>query len=353
MFMKLIDKERFNTKIAQKPVSLYTLKNSKGMVCQITNFGGRVVNLWVPDKHGDFDDVVLGYDSIDGYLNSNEKYFGAIIGRFGNRIANSQFSIDGKVYNLAKNDGKNSLHSGLFGFHNQVWNANQISKNKLELIYISVDGEEGFPGNLSVKVTYILSEDNALDIECEARTDKITHVNLTHHSYFNLSGLKHDKSIEDYRLQIQAEKFTPLGNHGIPTGDIQSVKGTPLDFRQKKPIGKDIDDNHKQIKLTNGYDHNYVLNGNGLREVAKVEDPFSGRIMEVITNEPGMQFYSANFLNGADIGKDNVVFKRRFAFCLETQHYPNTPNQLNFPSTLLAPEETYHSKCVYKFSVAK
>jgi len=329
--MKLINKDNFNTKINDKQVDLYTLKNSKGMVCQITNFGGRVVNLWVPDRHGNLDDVVLGYNTIDGYLKSNEKYFGAIIGRFGNRIANSKFSIDTTVYNLTKNDGKNSLHSGSSGFHNQVWEAKQLSDSQLELKYVSIDGEEGFPGNLSVKVVYSLSNENALEIQYFATTDKTTHVNLTHHSYFNLNGVTDDKAIEAYLLQINASKYTPLGLNGIPTGEVTSLENTPLDFKKPKLIGENINANHEQIKLGHGYDHNYIIDGSGLRLAARVEDPFSGRIMEVITNEPGMQFYSSNFLNGKDIGKDSLPYNYRSAFCLETQHYPNAPNQLNFP----------------------
>lgn len=351
--MKLINKAYFETQIDEKSVSLYTLKNSKGMACQITNYGCRVVNLWVKDKQGDFDDIVLGYNCIEDYLKSKNEYYGALIGRFGNRIANGTFSINNTTYNLAKNDGPNNLHSGPKGFHNKVWHAKQTSNSQLELNYISVDGEEGFPGNLSVKVIYTLSEDNALEIEYSATTDKVTHVNLTHHSFFNLSGITHEKTIENNLLQIHANKYTPLGEHGIPTGEIASIENTPLDFRKVKPIGKSINDDHEQIKLGNGYDHNYVLNGKGLRQVAKVEDPFSGRVMDVITNEPGMQFYSCNFLNGEDIGKEGIAFKYRSAFCLETQHFPNTPNQLNFPSTLLNPDAIYKSKCIYKFGVNK
>lgn len=350
--MNLIDKNNFTKRINGKSVYLFTLQNNNGTVCEITNYGGRIVSLWVVDKYGDFDDVVLGYNSIEDYLKSDGQYYGAIIGRYANRIANGKFNLGGDTYSLIKNNGPNHLHGGDKGFNNKVWDANQVSSTQLELAYLSVDGEEGYPGNLNVKVTYTLNDDNGLEVAYWATTDKTTLVNLTNHSFFNLNGIS-ENPINDHLLKIYANQYTTLGANGIPTGEITSVKNSPLDFTKLTPIGKHINSSHEQIKLGSGYDHNYVLDGSGLKLAARVEEPLSGRVMEVITNEPGMQLYTSNFLNGLDVGKGDVPFAYRASFCLETQHFPNSPNQLNFPSTILQPTQTYNSVCIYKFSVNK
>ncbi len=348
--MKLINKEHFDRQIKGKQVGLFTLQNSHGMTCQITNYGSRIVSLWVPDKNGDFDDIVFGYHCIDEYLSSNGQYYGAIIGRYANRIADGRFTLESNTYTLFRNDGSNHIHGGAEGFNNKIWEAYQPSKNQLELTYLSEDREEGYPGNLSVKVVYELDEDNGLQISYSATTDKLTHVNLTNHSFFNLRGICED-SIIHHLIQIHARTYTALGEDGIPTGEIYSVENSPLDFTQLEPIGKYIDDHHEQIERGHGYDHNYIIEGTGLRLAARVEEPISGRVMEVITTEPGMQFYTSNFLDGSDIGKNGVPFGYRGSFCLETQHFPNTPNESHFPSTVLHPNDTYTSTCIYKFSV--
>lgn len=348
--IKLIENKNFKAKIKGKLVDLYTLKNKNGITTQITNYGGRVVNLWVPDKDGNFDDIVLGYETIDGYLNSNDVYFGAIIGRYGNRIAKGEFILNDSVYKLATNNGENHLHGGTNGFNNVVWDAKQLSDSELELTYLSKDGEEGYPGNLNVKVIYSLTDDDELAIKYEATTDKATPVNLTHHSYFNLLGAGMG-TINNHLIQINASHFTPIDKGLIPTGELKHVKNTPFDFTKPTEIGKRVNDDFDQIKLGLGYDHNFVFDEKGLRVVTKVEEPISGRVMEVITDEPGMQFYGGNFLNGKDVGKGNLPYKYREAFCLETQHFPNSPNQTNFPSTILEPGDTYRSTCIYKFSI--
>lgn len=347
-----IEDKNFKTNIKGKFVDLYTLKNNNGLTTQITNYGGRVVSLWVPDNNGDFEDIVLGYESIEGYLNSNEIYFGALIGRYGNRIEKGRFMLNDSVYKLATNNGENHLHGGINGFNNVVWDAKKLSVSELELTYLSKDGEEGYPGNLNVKVIYSLTDNNELAIKYEATTDKATPVNLTHHSYFNLQGAGKG-TINNHLLQINASHFTPIEEDLIPIGELKHVKNTPFDFTKPTEIGKCVDVDSNQIKFGLGYDHNFVLDGTGLRVVAKVEEPISGRVMEVITNEPGMQFYTGNFLNGNDIGKGNLPYKYREAFCLETQHFPNSPNQTNFPSTILNPEDSYESTCIYKFSIKK
>jgi len=349
--MKLIDKNNFNLVIDDRQVSLFTIENENGVTSQITNFGGRIVNLFVPDKNGVFEDIVLGYDTIHQYLERDEMFFGATIGRYGNRIANGKFIIKGKEYQLSKNNGKHNLHGGDKGFYNVVWNAKQTDKNTLELTYLSIDGEGGFPGNLNVKVIYTLSANNTLEIKYEAVTDKTTFVNLTHHSYFNLRGIENETSINNHLLTIKASKFTPINDEGIPTGEIISVAGTPFDFTEQKPIGKDINDSNAQLSFGKGYDHNLVLDDTQLECAARVEEPISGRTLEVFTGEPGMQFYSFNHIEGVHKGKNNTTFSARSAFCLESQHFPNSPNQPNFPSAILNPGEKYTSYCHYKFDV--
>jgi aldose 1-epimerase len=335
-------------------MKLYTLENSEGVKTQITNYGGRVVRLFTPDKYGHFEDIVLGYDDLKSYLSSNEKYFGAIIGRYANGISKAKFNIESSEYILTKNDGENILHGGIKGFHNVLWDVKQPNKQTLELSYLSKDKEEGFPGNLNVRVVYSLTNDNGLKIEYFATTDKPTVVNLTHHSFFNLTG-NANETIKNHTLQILADFFTPQDEGMIPTGEITPVEGTPFDFRKPTLIGDRIDSENEQLRLGKGYDHNWVIDKNGTnkknRLIARATEPESGRIMEVYTNEPGIEFYSGNFLNGTDVGKNNIAYQYRTAFCLETQHFPDSPNKENFPSTLLRPGEEYYSICIYKFSV--
>ena len=349
---KLISKENFEKTIDNKQVDLFTLKNKNGLVSQITNYGGRVVNLWVPDRNGNLADIVLGYESIDGYLQAEEIYFGALIGRYGNRIAEGKFMLNDSTYVLATNNGDNHLHGGDKGFNDVVWDANQVSDSELELSYLSKDGEEGYPGNLDVKVTYKLNNDNELKITYSATTDKATPVNLTHHSFFNLHGAGVG-TINDHILQINASNYTPITEGLIPEGELVPVKNTPFDFRTPTVIGERVNNDNQQLKNGFGYDHNFAPDGSGSRIVAKIEEPTSGRVMEVITDEPGLQLYGGNFLNGKAIGKGNLAYNYRAAFCLETQHFPDSPNQTNFPSTILFPGDKYSSTCIYKFSVSK
>jgi aldose 1-epimerase len=333
-------------------VNLYTLKNDNGIVTQICNFGGRVVSLWTPDKNGNWEDIVLGYESIEDYLKSNEIYFGALIGRYGNRIAEGKFELNDSVYTLATNNGENHLHGGIKGFNNVIWDARQIDDKTLELAYFAPDGEEGYPGNLKVRVQYQLNNNDELKIEYWAETDKPTPVNLTHHSFFNLHGAGNGL-VNDHIMQINAAYYTPVDAGLIPTGEIAPVQGTPMDFRTPTAIGKRVDSDFEQLKHGMGYDHNWILSQkeSGLNFAAKVLEPKSGRTLEVYTNEPAIQFYGGNFLDGSDTGKAGKVYEFRSAFCLETQHYPDSPNQDNFPSTILEPGDEYYSICVYKFSV--
>ena len=349
---ELIPAENFAKEVNGKTVQLYTLKNSHGMVAQITNFGGKVVALWTPDKNGDFDDVVLGFNTIDEYLETSEKYFGSLIGRYGNRIANGQFTLNDTVYTLAKNNGNNALHGGITGFNNVVWDVERYDDRLLLLNYLSPDGEEGYPGNLKVNVLYQLTEENELRIEYRATTDKATPVNLTHHSFFNLNGAGNG-NVLDHVAQINADRYTPVDETLIPTGELAPVAGTPLDFREPTSIGERIDADFDQLKLAKGYDHNYVLNAGDevLVFAARVSAPETGRTMEVYTNEPGVQFYTGNFLGGGAVGKEGIPYPFRGAFCLETQHFPDSPNKPEFPSTILNPGKKYFSVCVYQFGV--
>jgi aldose 1-epimerase len=350
--IKRIDKKNFEKIVNGMQVGLYVLENNQGTLAEITNYGGKVVSLWLPDKMGNYEDVVLGHENIDDFLNAKEKYFGALIGRYGNRIAHGKFTLDGKEYTLAANNGANSLHGGNKGFDAVVWDAKQVDAQTLELTYLSKDGEEGYPGNLSVRVLYQLTDANELKIEYWATTDQSTVVNLTHHSFFNLHGAGNG-TINDHLLQIQAAHYTPVDAGLIPTGEIVTVEGTPFDFQEPKPIGVELEVNNQQLDYGMGYDHNFVLeqNGEDLNYAAKVVEPISGRAMEVYTNEPGIQFYGGNFLDGSIVGKEGKAYEFRTAFCLETQHFPDSPNQPNFPSTRLDPGEEYYSICVYKFSV--
>jgi aldose 1-epimerase len=328
-----------------------TLVNKNGMKAVVSSFGGKLMALWVPDKSGKLDDVVLGYDSAQQYVSGNP-YFGAMIGRYGNRIGNGRFVLDGKVYQLKKNNGANALHGGPGGFHNVHWQRAAGDENRVVLTYKSADGEEGYPGNLSVKVIYSLTDENELVIDYEATTDQPTIINLTHHSFFNLAGAGNG-SILDHLLLINADRFTPVDEGLIPTGELKPVKGTPFDFTKPVRIGDRIDANDEQIKNGRGYDHNWVLNKSGAGELslaAKVIEPQSGRVMEVLTTEPGLQFYSGNFLNGADIGKGNKRYDYRSALCLEAQHFPDSPNKPHFPTTVLRPGGTYTQRTIYRFS---
>lgn len=340
-------------------VDLYLLTNKNGLEAAITNYGGAVVSLKVPDRQGTLADIVLGYDSVDGYVN-DKSYFGAIIGRYGNRIGHAQFSLDGKTYTLAKNNGENSLHGGIKGFNKAVWSAKPIASKDgqgLELTYLSKDGEEGFPGNLKMRVIYTLTNSNELKIEYSATTDKKTVVNSTNHSYFNLLGVGSGSgNILGHVLMIEADKFTPVDSSLIPTGELRDVAGTPFDFRKPTAIGARIDSNDEQIKLGGGYDHNFVLRrkmGDSISLAARVVEPTTGRVLEVWTTEPGVQFYTGNFLDGSAHGKGGVAYAKRSAFCLETQHFPDSPNQPKFPSTMLSPGERYHTTTIYKFTTEK
>jgi aldose 1-epimerase len=334
-------------------LKMYVMVNANKMAVAITNFGGRLTFLQVPDKYGQLADVVLGYDSLEQYLTGNP-YFGAMIGRYGNRIAKGIFTLEGKEYQLATNNGANALHGGPLGFHNVLWNAEAKQTDNgqaVELTYTSVDGEEGYPGNLNVKVTYTLNDNNDLIIDYEATTDKTTVVNLTHHSFFNLAG-EGSGDILGHDFTIFAELFCPVDETLIPTGELRSVKDTPFDFLSPHLVGERIGAEDEQLKFGKGYDHNFVLNksGNELSLAARVVEPVSGRVMEVWTTEPGLQFYSGNFLTKSEVGKKGHVYDFRTAFCLEAQHFPDSPNQPEFPTTVLKPGETYRQQTVYWFS---
>jgi aldose 1-epimerase len=332
-------------------VFLYTLKNSKEMEVKITNYGGIVVSLSVPDRKGKNDDVVLGFDKLDDYFHE-PPYFGALIGRYGNRIKEGKFTLNGTEYDLYKNDKENTLHGGLKGFDKVVWDAEtKKGENSLTLTYLSKDGEEGYPGNLNVKVVYTLTDSNELKIEYTATTDKPTVLNLTHHSYFNLAGAG-TGDILNHELMINADRFTPVDSGLIPTGELKNVQGTPMDFTKSTPIGARINQNDEQLKLGKGYDHNWILNktGNDLTLAAKAYESTTGRVMEVWTTEPGVQFYSGNFLDGSLIGKNKKRYNHRYGFCLETQHFPDSPNKPDFPTTVLNPGDIYKQTTIYRFS---
>jgi aldose 1-epimerase len=336
-----------------KKVFLYTLKNAAGMEVKISNYGGTITYVSVQDKNHKFGDVVLGFSNLSGYTSKlNTSYFGATIGRYGNRLAEGTFKLDGKTYHVPKNEkGVNSLHGGTTGFNAVVWDATDVSTGDtpaLEIHRVSPDGEMGFPGNLNVIVRFTLMPDNALKLEYTATTDKDTVINLTNHSYFNLSGPGSGTILGD-SLMIDASKYTPVNENLIPTGSIDPVQGTPFDFLKPTAIGKRINENNQQLKYANGYDQNFVLNNPSLSHVsARAEDPKSGRVLEVYTDQPGIQFYTGNFLNGAVTGIGGK-YNFRGAICMETQHFPDSPNHSNFPSTELKPGETFHSTTIYKF----
>jgi aldose 1-epimerase len=348
-------KQVFGKTPGGETVELYTLKNSKGMEANVINYGGIIVSLKVPDRHGKVADVVLGFDSMEDY-SKDHPYFGALIGRYGNRISKGSFTLNGVQYTLARNNGENHLHGGRKGFDKVMWTAKPVGKKStaLELSYTSKDGEEGYPGNLSVTVTYGLSEANELRINYVASTDKDTVVNLTNHAYFNLAG-QGEGDILGHQMMISADRFTPIDAGLIPTGELRNVAGTPFDFRQPNLIGERIEANDEQIRFGKGYDHNFVLNGASgtLRLAARVSEPKSGRVMEVLTTEPGVQFYSGNFLDGTLRGKEGKVYQRRYGFCLETQHFPDSPNKRSFPTVVLKPGSPYKSSTVYRFLTSK
>jgi aldose 1-epimerase len=346
-----ISKESFGKTGDGQAVDIYTLRNAKGSEARITNYGGIVVSLKVPDKQGKFGDVVLGYNTLGEYIKETP-YFGCLVGRYGNRIAKAKFKLNGKEYTLAANNGPNSLHGGIKGFDKAVWQARAIqgqAEPALELQYLSKDGEEGFPGNLKVTALYTLTDDNALRLDYTATTDKDTVVNLTQHSYFNLAG-KGD--VLGHEVMINAERFTPVDSNLIPTGELKPVKGTPFDFNKPTAIGARINQDDEQLKFGKGYDHNWVINkpAGQLGLMARVYEPTSGRVLEVLCTEPGLQFYTGNFLDGKLKGKGGWVYQVRNGFCMEPQHYPDSPNQPNFPSVVLRPGQTYKNTIIYRFS---
>ena len=330
-----------------QPITQYTLSNANGMQVSIINYGGTVTNILTPDKDKKQGDVILGFDSLAGYLQEKNPYFGCLVGRYGNRIAKGKFTLDGQSYQLPVNNNGNTLHGGLKGFDKVVWQASKpAGDSSLELTYTSKDGEQGFPGNLKVTVVYTLTADNSLQIAYSATTDKATPVNLTNHAYFNLSAGK-EATILDHEVMIDADKYTAVDTVLIPTGQLPDVKGTPMDFTTSKKVGKEIN------AVAGGYDHNWVLNKKGidLEKVATITDSVSGRVLEVFTTEPGLQFYTGNFLDGSLKGKNGQVYVQHAALCLETQHFPDGPNQPSFPNTILKPGETYHHITRYRFSV--
>ncbi len=351
-----IDKQPFG-QVEGQNVSLYTLTNSKGITIKATNYGGIVVSILVPDKAGKMNDIALGYSDVAAYVKNNP-YFGAIIGRYGNRIRKARFALEGKEYILAANDNGNSLHGGQKGFDKVIWNAKPLSgKNAVgvQFDYRSKDGEEGFPGELKTTVTYWLTDNNEFKIDYRATTNKTTTVNLTHHTYFNLSG-EGNGDILGHELMINAEKYTPVDKGLIPTGELAKVEATPMDFRKPTAIGTRIDADFEQLKFGKGYDHNWVLKRksvDGLEPAATLYDPKSGRMMEVLTTEPGIQFYSGNFLDGTIMGKSGKPYPLRSGLCLETQHYPDSPNKAAFPSVVLKPGKIYKTSTIYRFSTQR
>lgn len=336
-------------------IRLYTLENKAGMEVKLTNYGATITSITTPDRDGGMADIVLGYSDVSGYMNAVDKpYFGAIVGRYGNRIAKGRFTLDGEEYELATNNNENHLHGGVIGFDKVVWDAEVVGRNAVRFTYLAKDGEEGYPGNLSVAVTYTLTDDNELQIEYHATTDHATPVNLTNHSYFNLKG-EGEGTILDHELMINAKGFTPVDSGLIPTGEIVPVAGTPFDFTAAKAIGRDVGQQDLQLEYGLGYDHNFVLDKAGkdgrMTLAATLYEPTTGRFMEVLTEEPGVQFYCGNFLAGNLKGKSGKTYVYRGGLCLETQHYPDSPNQPQFPSTILRPGETYATKTIYRFSV--
>lgn len=346
------DRNSFIDTIDGKRTDLYVLENSKSMKVAITNYGGRIVGLLVPGKNNEPVDVVVGFSSLNDYIVSTERYFGALIGRYGNRIAGGKFTLDGQEYSIFTNNGANALHGGKKGYQDVVWNAELQGDSSLVLNYQSIDGEEGFPGNLDIKVTYHLTDDNELRISYNATTDKKTVVNLTNHAFFNLNG-EGSGTINNHVLQINADKYTPVDSTLIPTGKLEPVANTPFDFRTPIAIGERVETDNEQLEFGKGYDHNFVLNGpaNAMKHAATITGNLSGITMEVYTTEPGLQFYGGNFMAGKNKFKSGEKDHFREAFCLETQHFPDSPNQNSFPSTVLEPGQQYKSESIYKFGL--
>lgn len=351
--ISLLPDSLFETVLDGKQIKLYTLESSNGLTMQVSNFGGRVISLWVPDKDGNYEDIVFGHPDIDKYINyKGERCLGPVVGRFANRIAKGQFEIDGKKYQLPVNNNGQTLHGGPNGFDMKVWDVDSVSKNAIYLSYLSPDGEEGFPGNVKVKMVYTLTPENEFKITYEATTDKSTHVNLSHHSFFNLKGAANG-TITDHLLMINSSAITPVDSVLIPTGEFMSVENTPFDFRKATAIGERIDEDNEQLKNGEGYDHNWVIDRKSEKDIeliATLYEPASGRTMEVWSDQPGLQFYSGNFLDGNVVGKYGKKHNFREAIALETQKYPDAPNQPKFPSTRLNPGETYTQTCIYKFA---
>jgi aldose 1-epimerase len=349
----LPDPAAFRDTTGSQPTALYILRNGHAQAA-VTNYGARLVSLIVPDKNGVPTDVVVGYDSIGPYLHNPDTYFGAIVGRYGNRIAKGHFKLNGKEYTLPTNDGPNSLHGGKKGFDAGIWTGKQLSDRSVQLVYLSTDGEQGYPGNLQVKVTYTLTDSSTLRIDYAATTDKPTVLNITNHSYFNLNG-QGSGTINNHLLEINADNYTPVDSTLIPTGKIEPVAGTPFDFRQPTAIGSRINDNNQQLKFGHGYDHNFVLNKSkdslGLAAIAQGDK--SGIVLTVRTDQPGVQFYGGNFMKGTNTIKGGKKDDYRSAFCLETQHFPDSPNEPSFPSTELKPGQTFRSTTTFSFGVAK
>ncbi|MFI5194113.1 MAG: aldose epimerase family protein [Chitinophagales bacterium] len=341
------NKKVFGT-IGKDTIYSYSLQNGKGMRAVVSNYGGTLLELWTPDKSGKSGDVILGFDSLEGYLQKGNPYFGALVGRYANRIGNARFTIDGKQYTLAPNNNGNTLHGGIRGFDKEIWTVEQVNDSSVALSYTSPDGEEGFPGSMTVKVVYTVTADDGLKIDYTAVSDKKTPVNLTNHAYFNLSAGR-DSTILQHELTLHASHYTPVNDSLIPTGQIASVKNTPMDFLKPKKVGKDID----QVK--GGYDHNYVIDrkDSGLVLAANVFDEGSGRDMQVWTTQPGVQFYTGNFLNGSLTDRDGKKIVQHAALCLETQHFPDSPNKPSFPNVILGPGQTFHEITEYKFSTRK
>ncbi|HUU14947.1 MAG TPA: aldose epimerase family protein [Terriglobia bacterium] len=350
----MISQQTFGKTQDGTAVDIFTLTNSNGVEVRAITYGGIIVSLRTPDKNGKLDDIVLGFDTLDSYLGKHP-YFGAIIGRYGNRIGNAKFTLDGVEYKLAANNGPNSLHGGLKGFDKAVWKAQSLENDQgvgVVFTHTSPDGEEGYPGNLTAKVTYTLTNQNELIFDYEATTDKPTPVNLTQHTYFNLAGAgKGD--VLGHEVLLNADSFTPVDSNLIPTGEIRKVAGTPFDFTKPTAVGARINQDDEQLKLAGGYDHDFVINRRGEEPslAARVYEPTSGRVLEVSTTQPGVQLYTGNFLDGTLTGKGGHVYQKRSGLCLETQHFPDSPNKPDFPSTILRPGETYRSRTIFKFSV--
>ncbi len=351
--MQLLEKKAFEKVYQGEQIELYTLSKG-GIVMQVTNFGGRVVSLWVPDKNGNYEDVVLGHPSIDEYIEpKGERFLGPVVGRYANRIANGQFEIDGTNYQLPINNNGQTLHGGIHGLDMVVWSVVQANDSTIVLSYSSADGEEGFPGKLDIEMTYKLTADSEFSISYKAVTDKPTIVNLSHHGLFNLKG-EGNGTILDHVLNIKGDYITPVDSVLIPTGEYEAVEGTPFDFRIPTAIGDRINQIDKQLRNGSGYDHNWVIHRDGKKgvmRVASIVEPESGRVMEVYSDQPGLQFYSGNFFDGQVKGKHGKPLNHREAFALETQHFPDSPNHYNFPSTRLNPDEVYSHICIYKFLI--